>query len=171
MSRVRLSPSGKVLETIGAGAQLRFVEARSSVSGGSQVITTSPASVGFVLGSAPALDVGFTTGTSPNENYRATMCLDVNNTSNVSANVELDLFVDWGDGNGFNSVAKSSHVVSPGTARHIRVDCPPTIPPAAMTKAVFEGRISNDLDGVHVNVLSSLTGPTIDFQVSELQSS
>lgn len=170
MARVRLSPSGKVLETIGVGAQLRFNEIRSGVSADSQGVPTSPSTIGLFLGAGPAFNAGFQSA-SPNDLYRATLLMDVNNTSNASATIELDLFVDWGDGNGFNSVAKSSHVVNPGTTRQIRVDCPPTAPPANATKAVFEGVISNTLDVFHVNLLSPMAAPTLDFQVAELQSS
>ena len=84
--------------------------------------------------------------------------------------MQLDLFVDWGDGNGFvaTSNGASTHVVDAGTARQIRVDMPSATPPAAATTAEFKAKISNSLDANHLALLSASTGPSLYFEVREL---
>jgi len=171
MFQIRLAPSGAPVAVVGTGMQLRMVEARSSVDTGVQLIPTDPATVGFVLGVAPALELGFFTfGGTPVTamRYRATMVMDVGNSGEGTSLVQLDLQVDWGDGLGFVSAGLSTHVVPAGVTRQLRVDATPLTPPAHATKAVFRAVISNDVDDSHLNLVSKPTGPTIDFQVQEL---
>lgn len=168
MQKIRLSPSGPVIASIGAGFPLRLAEKRLSVTGDSQVIPTNPATVGAVIGVAPALEVGFLDAQVTTANFRATLVCDVENGSGEGlANVSLDLFVDWGNGAGFVAVSRSDHLVRTQTARQIRVDCPSTSAPMGATQAIFQAMISNDLDDSSVLLLSG-ANPTIDFQVQEL---
>ncbi|HEY2405588.1 MAG TPA: hypothetical protein VGI10_06285 [Polyangiaceae bacterium] len=126
MKAIRLSPSGPNLNNAGGapfapgpGAQLRLVEAQCTI-GGSLAVSTVPQVIGPTLGVA-----GFTLEfADPNAalEYRATVLLDVINTStNVTASAEL--YIDTStDGATWTEQASNSHLVAALDARHIRCD-------------------------------------------------
>lgn len=122
---VRLSPSGPVLANDdggpfqpGAGARLRLAES-TIVMGGSQAVPAEPDVIspdGF--GDPDALVL---TLASPKEalNYRASLVLDVINTS-TNANGEVVLYLDVSTDGGSTYVnrAKNVHVVGADVAQH-----------------------------------------------------
>ncbi len=169
MAHIRLAPSGPVIGDTGQGFRLRMDEGKLQVTTGSQAIPTAPAIVAAVPGVAPALQIGFAAGVVPGYAYRSTIVMDVLNTSNAEAIVQLDIQSDF-TGGGFATVATSTHSVEAGTARQIRCDLPlrGLFAAAGATQAKFQALISTTLDATHVLIKSPSTGPTIDFQVEEM---
>jgi hypothetical protein len=114
-SPIRLSPSGPIIgkaEPFGPGARLRLTEA-SSPMGGSQSIPSTPDAIspdGF--GSTNPLVL---TLDAPKEklSYRASLSLDVINTStNEGGEVVLYLDVSLDGGTTFTNRAKNVHVIN-----------------------------------------------------------
>ncbi len=117
---IRLAPSGPVVATMGAGAQLRLVEA-TTTSINANTIPTVPAVLGNPIGSATFGPL-ILTKPAPTNNYRATVVADVYNpTTNVLAQVELYLDVSK-DGINWTQAASNSHQVGFGGSRQIRLD-------------------------------------------------
>lgn len=177
MLALRYSPSGPVIGVAGPGMRLRLDEGRLGVEGGEQILSTTPSAVGFVFGTAPAFTRGFTTFAAGGEVvknlYRATIVMDVQNTSNAGNTVKLDLQVDWGSTlfPGFTTVASSVHQVDAATSRQIRCDAGSTefgTPPTDATKVVVQAVISTPLALPLMKALSVTGTPTIDLQVEEL---
>ena len=114
-SLIRLSPSGPIIgkaTSFGPGARLRLTEA-TSVMGGSQSIPSTPDAVspdGFGTANPLVLTLD-----APKEklNYRASLSLDVINTStNEGGEVVLYLDVSLDGGTTFTNRAKNVHVIN-----------------------------------------------------------
>jgi hypothetical protein len=166
---IRLSPSGPIVGEAGAGFRLRMSESKLAVTGGVQTIPTVAAIVAAVLGTAPALEVGFASGVQPGLAYRSTIVMDIENTSNQEATIQLDIQSDF-TGGGFATVATSTHLIEPATSRQIRCDLPigGVTSAAGATQAKFRAMISGSRALQLLN--SPSTGATIDFQVEEMLS-
>jgi len=133
-SPIRLSPSGPIIgksTAPGAGARLRLVDA-SSPMGGSQVIPTVPDAIspdGFGTQNPLVLTLD-----APKENlhYRASLSLDVLNTStNIGGEVVLYLDVSLDGGANYTCRAKNAHVINStitaAEARQMQVWLPLTV--------------------------------------------
>lgn len=133
--KIRLSPSGPVVENSnggpfepGTGAMLRLAEGYTTI-GGSLQMSSVPNTIGTVLGGGTVL-IQSLANPNPDLYYRATVFLDVLNTStNQSAHVVL--FIDTSaDGSTWTEQAGNMHVVGAGSGidgglagpRQVRLD-------------------------------------------------
>jgi hypothetical protein len=114
-SPIRLSPSGPIIGKAGsggAGARLRLTEATSTM-GGSQAIPTTPDVIGPDGFGAPAALVLTLDAPKEKLNYRATLSLDVVNTStNEGGEVVLYLDVSLDGGLNYTNRAKNVHIIN-----------------------------------------------------------
>jgi hypothetical protein len=133
--KIRLSPSGPVVENSGGGpfepgtgAMLRLAEGTTTI-GGSLALSTDPLTIGTQLGGGTVL---VETLLLPNAelNYRATLLLDVVNT-NTNTVAEVQLFLDTSvDGTNWVEQVANVHVLGAGSgidgglasARQVRLD-------------------------------------------------
>lgn len=118
---IRLAPSGKPLSNAnggafapGSGSRIRLVEANSPMAGTVAIPTDdtgiiSPAGFG-VSGAAVVLTLG---SPSSGLKYRATLALDVSNTStNTEGSVELFIDASIDDGATFVNIYNNTHAIA-----------------------------------------------------------
>jgi len=96
--KIRISPSGPVVENSsggpfepGTGAMLRLSEGTTTIGGSLRILTTAQ-TIGTQLGGGTVL-VATLDAPNPNLRYRATLLLDVQNTT-TNASAEVQLFID-----------------------------------------------------------------------------
>jgi hypothetical protein len=125
---LRYSPSGAVLSNSsggelkpGEGMQLRLAEGYTVI-GGTLQITTTPQTLGSVLGGGTVL-VETLLEPSADLRYRASLSVDVGN-SHVSTPGDVVLFIDTSvDGSTWVQQVDNAHAVGPGDgSMHCRLD-------------------------------------------------
>jgi len=133
--KVRLSPSGPVIANEeggelapGAGMMLRLAEGYTHI-GGSLAITQTPQTLGTVLNGGTVL-VETLPEPSPDLRYRASLTIDVDNSSTSTA-ADVVLFIDTSvDGASWVNQVSNTHAVGAGsgvdgdqfTGMHCRLD-------------------------------------------------
>lgn len=118
--KIRISPSGPVVENSsggpfepGTGAMLRLSEGTTTIGGSLRILTTAQ-TIGTQLGGGTVL-VATLDAPNPALRYRATVLLDVQNTS-TNSSAEVQLFLDTSIDGGTTWVEEVANAHSIGQA-------------------------------------------------------
>jgi hypothetical protein len=174
---LRYSPSGGIVQNAegaplapGAGMMLRLAEGYTAI-GGTLQITTTPQTLGTVLGGGTVL-VETLADPSPDLRYRASLSIDVMNNS-TSTGADVVLFIDSSvDGVNWVEQVNNAHAVGAGsgpdgdeyTGKHCRLDMTMRLG-SALGGGMAAGAPSLRVRG-RIAVVAEVTGAEVDSRGS-----